>query len=493
MTGSYRRCFYIGFVLAIVSVITTLALYYQHTSFLSKTPLNTFTVSVNSTNSTFGFKSLVVTIAKSPERTPPTNSTSSLTIDGTPSSTPLSAKYHEISGLNRPSRLVKLDWVSLYGTNENNSYNFFSAYYDHRPTAADLHRPAVILMGYVKKSVATKDIYCLFRYATGSEKCLKEPAIMKQSSSCFTPYNFSARSYHYLCKMKVGDTPPLTVRVSTSEHCEPKYTSEEIPVKNRNADMARTPPKKFGVCIQGPLTQEDFALKDVVEFVEMSTTLGAELIVLYVNETQVDVKILEHIWNYYPDTVRTIGWKKFKKWSPMHYYGQLLVISDCLYRTMYEVDYLAMIDLDEMILPVKHNSWSEMVQSLTPTPATSSLKFQNTFLTEPNNVKPATISNCSNHTVPKYFSRTKHHICSPGFGYRPKLMTRPRFVVVYAIHDICSRVRGHEMRKNVPTSTGVLGHYRESIPPDCKRPRISKNTVALKFKDTVVNRMCSRV
>ena len=48
--------------------------------------------------------------------------------------------------------------------------------------------------------------------------------------------------------MEVGDTPPLTVRVSTSEHCEPKYTSEEIPVKNRNADMAQTPPKMFGVC-----------------------------------------------------------------------------------------------------------------------------------------------------------------------------------------------------------------------------------------------------
>ena len=132
--------------------------------------------------------------------------------------------------------------------------------------------------------------------------------------------------------MKVGEAAPLTVRVSMSEHCEPKSTSEEIPVKNRNADMAQTPPKKFGVCIQGPLIGKNYTLKDVVEFVEMSTTLGAELIVLYVNETQVDVKILEHIWNYYSDTVRTIGWKRFEKWSPLHYYGQLLIISDCLYR-----------------------------------------------------------------------------------------------------------------------------------------------------------------
>ena len=421
-----------------------------------------------------------------------TNSTSSLTTASTPSSTrPLSTKYHEISGLNRPSRLVKLDWISLYGTHEEDSYHFFSAYYDYR-ASADQHRPAVVLMGYVKKKVAKVDIYCLFKYADGSEKCLEKPAITKHPAPCFAP-DFPTRPYHYLCEMKDGDTPPLTVRVSTSEHCEPKYTSEEIPVKNRNADMAQTPTKKFGVCIQGPLTQEDFALKDVVEFVEMSTTLGAELIVLYVNETQVDVKILEHIWNYYPDTVRTIGWKNFKKWSPMHYYGQLLIISDCLYRTMYEVDYLAMIDLDEMILPVKHNSWSEMVQSLKPTPATSSFKFQNAFFVETEKGKQATIPNCSNQTVPKYFSRTRHHTCFRGYSYRVKQMSRARFIYLHNIHAVCNRVKGHSTNVNVGPEVALLGHYRIIVLDDCKKSRTVSNTAALKFEETVTRRICSRV
>ncbi len=72
------------------------------------------------------------------------------------------------------------------------------------------------------------------------------------------------------------------------------------------------------------MIQEDKnLLEDIIEFVEMSKVLGAELIVFYVNETQV---VLEYLWKHYPDTVKTIGWRKFDKWSPLHYYGQLLLL-----------------------------------------------------------------------------------------------------------------------------------------------------------------------
>ena len=56
-------------------------------------------------------------------------------------------------------------------------------------------------------------------------------------------------------------------------------------------------------------SDSDSILDDIVQFIDMSQRLGAELIVFYVNETQIDQKILEHIWTRYPDTVRTIGWK----------------------------------------------------------------------------------------------------------------------------------------------------------------------------------------
>ena len=146
-----------------------------------------------------------------------------------------------------------------------------------------------------------------------------------------------------------------------------------------------------------------------------------------------------------------------------------------------------------MILPVKHNSWSEMVQGLKPTPATSSFKFQNAFFVETEKGKQATIPNCSNQTVPKYFSRTRHHTCFLGYSYRVKQMSRARFIYLHNIHAVCNRVKGHSTNVNVGPEVALLGHYRIIVPDNCKQSRTVSNTAALKFEETVTRRICSRV
>ena len=275
-----------------------------------------------------------------------------------PSQLPQANEYYNLlSGTSSTSsKLVKLHWTSLYGKHDKDSYNFFSAYYDSRANPKQ-HRPAVIVMGYVHKEVRDVHFYCVLKYSNGSRSCSKEAAFRQHPSTCFSPV-LHAKEFQFFCKVGSDEEPPVSVQLSTSNTCEPQFFSGEIPVRNRKyTSMTQVAPKKFGVCVGGPLVQEGpTVIKDVVEFVEMSTALGVELIVLYVNETQVDIKVLEFIWKHYPDTVRTVGWKAFDKWYPMHYHGQLLIISDCLYRVMYEVEYLAVIDLDEMIIPVKHNN-----------------------------------------------------------------------------------------------------------------------------------------
>ena len=287
------------------------------------------------------------------------------------------------------SKLVKLHWTSLYGKHDKDSYNFFSAYYDSRANPKH-HRPAVIVMGYVHKEVRDVHFYCVLKYSNGSRSCLKETAFRQHPSTCFSPV-LNAKEFQFFCKVGSDEEPPVSVQLSTSNTCEPQFFSGEIPVRNRKyTTMTQVAPKKFGVCVGGPLVQESSTVfKDVVEFVEMSTALGVELIVLYVNETQVDIKVLEFIWKHYPDTVRTVGWKAFDKWYPMHYHGQLLIISDCLYRVMYEVEYLAVIDLDEMIIPIKHNNLAEMVTAFGDKPTVASFKFQNTFFTNPSKDEPS--------------------------------------------------------------------------------------------------------
>ena len=49
----------------------------------------------------------------------------------------------------------------------------------------------------------------------------------------------------------------------------------------------------------------------------------------------------------------------------MHYYGQLAAANDCLYRYMYTSQYIAFIDLDELIVPRGNlTTWGQLFDQL---------------------------------------------------------------------------------------------------------------------------------
>ena len=393
-------------------------------------------------------------------------------------------EYHKLSNI-ESSRLIKTQWTSLIGSGKH-EHHFFSAYFDGR-SSTQLPRPAVIVMGYVDKKALEQHFYCLFKYLNASSTCSTKPAVRRHVSACWQ-VNHVAMPFHYLCE--VESEVPVTVRLSTSQNCQLEMSSAEIQVGNRDVEVRERAPKKFGICIGGPLIQEDkHFLEDVIEFVEMSKVMGAELIVFYVNETQVDKEVLEYLWKHYPDTVKTIGWRKFEKWEPFHYYGQLLIISDCFYRLMYEVEYIAMIDLDEMILPVQQNSWTDMVDAFKTPENVSEFVFQNSFFVS--SEKTQQLQNCSNKPVPKYFARTQRITCFPGYTYRPKLMSRPRFIFEPSVHWSCAKVAGHNNTYAVPPEQGILGHYRPVIPNECLHKPKRSDELAKRFETEVVKAICT--
>ena len=345
----------------------------------------------------------------------------------------------------------------------------------------------MIVLGYEYKTVHSK-LYCLFKYSNGAKVCRENPVEARQP-----PYhtaNFPAKPKHYYCSMNGGEEPPTSVQLSTSSNCEPNSTGGEIPVNNYNR---RKPQKKFGVCIQGPLRFE--SLSDLIEYIEMSQLLGAELIVFYVNEHEMDRDVLEYILTHYADTVRMIGWKKFAQWNPMHYYGQLLIITDCLYQVMYEVEYLIMMDLDELLLPLKHDNWSKLVQSFPSLGKQhSTLKFQNRFydyIDQHSAVQ--NMSNCPNVPIPKYLAKTKKYLCNLGWSYRTKYMSQPRLIYETAIHGSDKSVPGHAEVYNVPPEVAVNAHYRTVIPKECTHAKTVIDNVAMRFDDALTRRVCPHV
>ena len=378
------------------------------------------------------------------------------------------------------NEMEKIHWTSVYGDNEDNSYHFFSAYYDDRTPAP--HRPAVIVMGYVSKRVPNAKLYCILRYSNGSRVCSKNPAIRKLGT-CFNSHKVF-KTFHNFCTVDARDEPPVSVAISSVKTCEPSLSSDEILVKNRYKNKVM---KKFGVCVGGPIRQihkrNGIFLQYLVDFIEMSRVLGAELITIYV--TSMKGYLINIILSRYSDLLRMIQWKTFDS-KKILYHGQLMMISDCFYRSMYDVEYLVLIDLDEMILPVHHKTWEGMIKNIHQSERFASYKFHNVFFNDRNVrlSKNSDILQSCNKKVPisRYLINTNRYICNPIPGeYRTKTISKPRLVLDTYIHHMCSCLDGYELEYVVPEAMGISAHYRKVIPKECKSVPTYRDETAQRF------------
>ena len=276
----------------------------------------------------------------------------------------------------------------------------------------------------------------------------------------------------------------------------------EIPVGNLDHVQQRKksnhkPRKKFGVFIGGPLIQKENVIQNLTNFIQMSQLLGAEFFTMYISPEQTDNHVIEFLLNTYPDIVRIIEWKKFDIHYPLHYYGQLVLISDCLYRSMYEVEYLVMMDLDEMILPTRHTNWAELVDALEKKGKYASFMFLNRFfmgplhhasnLTLPHNnrsdpsVDAKVIQAFKGDEIPAYFSRTREVKCYSSYGAKTKLIIKPLLLVRLTVHESSESLRSYQPVYWVPPEVGISAHYRESSVPDCISKPTKENTIAIRF------------
>ena len=385
------------------------------------------------------------------------------------------------------SELHRILWTSVGGKGERDSFHFFSAYYDNRSM---YFRPAVIAIGYAWNEVKQRPLYCMFKYKNGHTECVKKPLKMLEISSCMASKQ-DGKPYSFYCPAQ-QHFPPASVMVSEKSDCDPQFTSNEIMVGNLN--QIKRSPKKFGVCVGGPVIGHNESLQDLVEFISISKILGAELITIYIIPEQLENSTMNYLLKRYPDVLRLIEWKKFGRTSPLHYYGQFLIIQDCLYRSMYEVEYLFHQDIDEVFIPIGVNNWADMVTNIPYLKVGAGFKYHNAFFTLDKaapDVKFLT-NNCGNLKVPKYLTRTKRLPCYNGYKYRPKLMTKPRLTLEVGVHDVCVVMPGYSTSLPVPTRLAILGHFRNNIPEDCIKLKRTPATElwASKYADRLHEEMC---
>ena len=384
---------------------------------------------------------------------------------------------------------VGLKWTSLKGGTDNNTA-FFSAYYDERKGAPS--RPAVIVLGYHMKSLKNPKLRCFFTFQDKSSKCSSKP-VEGLERSCFNSHDDGkmATSYTYICSLNCTGSGcseseiPLSVAMSSGQNCDSK--SEAIPVQDCRLKQVESRKKKLGVC-PSPVYNED--KQDIVEFIEMNKALGVNLVTLYLMPG-LNKSMIQFLRERYSKdgTLEMFQWREMYMNKIVHYNAQLLATQDCMYRNMYRVEYLIITDLDELIIPLKHTNYVDMIKSeRSHSQDMHSFGFLNRFFAV-NETPAPTLPNCSGLALPKYFHRTYQLKCAYDYSFRPKYIVIPYLIIHVAVHDVCQATRGRP--HSVSPAVAILGHFRNNIPDDCRDRRIMKQAALVKYQSKVTRQICS--
>ena len=321
-------------------------------------------------------------------------------------------------------------------------------------------------MGYQPKARWQNSAYCLIYYEDGSSECLNEPTEVEKGNTCNKYIHYTAYiSVYQICKLPKSSSGNVPVFVSLSKQKDCSDKSGKLVVQNRKNNKER---KQFGVCMQTPLYGQELKIKHIYEFIEIHRLLGVKMFTFYTQIKQKEfASSLQRVYNNIDITIELIDWPtSFKRTFPIHYYGELLSISDCLYRNQKTVEYLAFVDIDEVLTPLRDKTWNDLINNVPGNH--NAYVFNNALMVQTNTVTDRKLVElkkelCSNVEVPKYLTTNKRYACTFVHPRRSKFILSPEKFPHIDIHGLC----GGSDIYYVPDDVGLVYHYRMPT-TDCK-------------------------
>lgn len=252
--------------------------------------------------------------------------------------------------------------------------------------------------------------------------------------------------------------------------------------------------KKFGICSkQISYENRNFGFR-IIEWIHMLRILGADKIHIYNRYVHPSFfKVLEYmeaqgfveVWPYLE--VRTA-----KRFTAQKQLLEMNVLNDCFYRIRHLYEFIIILDIDELIMPVmeEDRSWHDIIKRQNIVVSTKDA-FTSELVNYPNiNAKPV-------DGVPNYHYMLQHirrSINSTRKGAGVKSVINPANVVVvhnhyplFCIKDVITSnnktVKGCRI-SSIPKSISQMNHYRDEV------KNMFKSTVEdrqiLRFKDDLI-------
>ncbi|XP_064080894.1 uncharacterized protein LOC135197749 [Macrobrachium nipponense] len=261
-------------------------------------------------------------------------------------------------------------WQSL--ETSNGSFYLFAAYYDNRTLAE--RRPLIRILGMIDKLDPTVKPYCQMWF-DGMNK----------------PVFSQVWQYKWIWVKEWGNyrngvLQPYLMSCQVPSQYQ-NLVPESVSLAEKPCDMATThlrvindrPPsgekEDFAVCVKGiNYPFNDLSVR-LTEWLELLFLLGANKVFMYDMEVHPNIS---KILSYYQDkgqigiTKLTLpGWQpNVRGFSYMYLKAKLvhkrqnevIPYNDCFYKNMYKYKYIALLDIDEVIMPRNSSSWKELLE-----------------------------------------------------------------------------------------------------------------------------------
>ena len=390
----------------------------------------------------------------------------------------------------------------------NGTFQFFGAFYDRRKLSRI--GPAIRIVGMIDRIEPTVKTHCQLWY-DGE----REPKIVETLEYKYIWYskwgNYKQGIYQpYVIACKIPQShwlkdPPASVSM-VEKPCDTATNNLRV-IYNKPERK-----KDFAVCVKGlDFLHEDLSVR-LVEWIELITLLGADKIFFYQLQVHPNVtKILDHYQRLGKVHVTPLTLPGGQPNVPafQHMYltkktnhkrqNELIPYNDCLYKHMYEYEYIALLDVDEVIMPVQDDTWQQLMKRV----LAKAFKIRNETRAS-YNVRNVYFLDDLLHShgyfkdIPKYMHMLQHVYRSKNFT-KPnqyiKCFHNPERVVTLHNHFPLACLGAGCTSYPIETEDAQLQHYRadcvKSLKKTCTQYRENSvlDTTVWRYKDQLIERV----
>ncbi|XP_037935490.1 uncharacterized protein LOC119669595 [Teleopsis dalmanni] len=382
--------------------------------------------------------------------------------------------------------------------NLNVTFELFGAYYDNRAAVPD--HPVIRVLAMVNQTEEEFPIsYCQLWYEDQKEPIIVP--ITKYFPIWFKNWGTNPNVlYPYLItcvlpRNKLSEVPQSVSIVA--EECERATNHLKVIYEPPTRNITKG---GFAVCLKNLVFPFVDISARLVEWMEMMRILGAQEVIAYSITVHPNVtKVIDYykeqgFLRVYPHSYAR-GEPVFPyilRYIMKHHYlnkvlNELLPYNDCFYRNLYKYDYVACIDLDEVIMPLGNwTSWYDIVEYAEehkrPGCQTHvSLCFQNIYF--PNYEKEGT-----DLIIPKYFHMLQHvrrvekHL---DVGLGTKCLHNTNYAIMLH-HHYCFKWLGCGPL-HINSTLAQLQHYRDPVDQRTKNLTVLDDNI-LRFHKNLFKR-----